>query len=161
MVTSGAPEASGALPTLLLVHGAWHGAWCWERFTPWLEARGYRVVAPDLRKHGAKTERGGLRWTRIGEYVEDVEAALRSVERPVVLVGHSMGGLIVHEVLERQGAAGTVLLASVPTGGVLAATLRTLRKHPLHFLKSSLTLRLWPLVEALDVARDLLFSPGT
>ena len=40
-----APTA-GSLPTLLLVHGAWHGAWCWERFVPWFEGRGYRVAAP-------------------------------------------------------------------------------------------------------------------
>ena len=120
-MTSGTAATGGALPTLLLVHGAWHGAWCWERFVPWLEARGYRVVAPDLRKHGAKTDRAGLRWTRIGEYVEDVSGVLDGLSGPVV-VGHSMGGLIAQKVLERRGAAGLALLASVPTGGVLAAT---------------------------------------
>lgn len=153
--------ATGPLPTLLLVHGAWHGAWCWERFRTWFGERGYRVVAPDLRKHGADADRAGLRWTRIGDYVEDVERALDGLEGPVVLVGHSMGGLIAQRVLERRGAAGAVLLASVPPGGVLAATLRTLGKHPLAFLKSSLTLRLWPLVESPRVARDLLFSEET
>jgi pimeloyl-ACP methyl ester carboxylesterase len=152
---------TGALPTLLLVHGAWHGAWCWERFTSWLEGRGYRVVAPDLRKHGADADRTGLRWTRIGDYAEDVAGVLRGLTGPVVVVGHSMGGLIVQKVLERHAAAGVVLLASVPPGGVLAGTLRTLRKHPLPFLKANLTLSLWPLVESPRVARDLLFTPET
>jgi pimeloyl-ACP methyl ester carboxylesterase len=36
----------------LLVHGSWHGAWCWERVVPILEGRGLRVVAIDLPGHG-------------------------------------------------------------------------------------------------------------
>ncbi|MET0699294.1 MAG: alpha/beta fold hydrolase, partial [Mycobacterium sp.] len=36
------------MTTFALVHGAWHGAWCWERLTPELVARGHRVVAVDL-----------------------------------------------------------------------------------------------------------------
>src|SRR3712207_3327232 len=107
-----AEGSTGTLPTLLLGHGAWHGAWRWERFTPWLEGGGYRVVTPDLRKHGADRDRAGLRWTRIGEYVEDVSGVLGGLSGPVVLVGHSMGGLIAQRVLERHGAAGLVLLAS-------------------------------------------------
>jgi pimeloyl-ACP methyl ester carboxylesterase len=35
-------------PMFLLVHGAWHGGWCWEMIAPLLEAAGHKVVAPDL-----------------------------------------------------------------------------------------------------------------
>ena len=38
--------------TLILIHGAWHGAWCWQRLAPLLEAQGRRVVAPDLPSMG-------------------------------------------------------------------------------------------------------------
>ena len=37
------------MSTFALVHGAWHGAWCWERLTPELEALGHRVITLDLR----------------------------------------------------------------------------------------------------------------
>ncbi|WP_461056300.1 alpha/beta fold hydrolase [Spirosoma arcticum] len=38
--------------TFVLVHGAWHGAWCWKKVTPLLEANGNRVLVPDLPGHG-------------------------------------------------------------------------------------------------------------
>lgn len=36
------------MTTFALVHGAWHGAWCWQRLTPELEERGHHVIAVDL-----------------------------------------------------------------------------------------------------------------
>ena len=36
------------MATFVLIHGAWHGGWCWERVTPWLRAAGHRVYAPTL-----------------------------------------------------------------------------------------------------------------
>ena len=41
------------MATFLLIHGAWHGAWCWDRVVPLLRAAGHDVVAPDLPAHGA------------------------------------------------------------------------------------------------------------
>ena len=41
------------MTTFVLIHGAWHGGWCWEKVAPLLEARGHRVLAPDLPGHGA------------------------------------------------------------------------------------------------------------
>ena len=38
--------------TFLLLHGAWHGAWCWRKLAPLLEAQGHRVIAPDLPSMG-------------------------------------------------------------------------------------------------------------
>jgi hypothetical protein len=38
--------------TLILIHGAWHGAWCWKRLTPLLESHDIRVIAPDLPSMG-------------------------------------------------------------------------------------------------------------
>lgn len=40
------------MSTYVLVHGAWHGAWCWKYVTPLLENEGHKVVAPDLPGHG-------------------------------------------------------------------------------------------------------------
>ena len=82
------------LASFLLIHGAWHGAWCWERLTPLLQQAGHRVVAPDLPSHGEDA----TPWWRatLGGYARRVrEAARRSGPEPVIAVGHSMGGLVV------------------------------------------------------------------
>jgi len=76
-----------------------------------------------------------------------------------VLIGHSMGGLVVQRYLEEHHLPGAVLVAPVPVGGVLGATLRTLRRHPLTVAKVNLGLHLWPLVETPELAREHMFTP--
>jgi pimeloyl-ACP methyl ester carboxylesterase len=74
---------------LLLVHGAWHGAWCWERLTPVLEAYGWNVSTVDL--PSASTDPS----TNAGMY-DDAAAIRERLERidgPVVVVAHSYGGM--------------------------------------------------------------------
>jgi pimeloyl-ACP methyl ester carboxylesterase len=78
---------------VVLVHGAWHGAWCWDRVVDGLSALGIEAVAVDLPGHGA--DPGPL-----GDLAGDaarVEAVLDGLEAPVVLVGHSYGGAVVTE----------------------------------------------------------------
>ena len=91
-VTTWGPESG---PTILLVHGILdHGA-AWELVAAPLAARGYRVVAPDLRGHGrsAHVARGDAYYGL--DFVADVDALVRAIiGRPFVLVGHSMGGAI-------------------------------------------------------------------
>jgi pimeloyl-ACP methyl ester carboxylesterase len=143
---------------LLFVHGAWHGAWCWEQhFLRYFGDRGWVVKAVDLRGHGGAPGRKRLRWTRIAEYVEDVAAAAATFEEPPVVIGHSMGGLVVQKYLESHAAPGAVLLASVPPSGVLATTLRFAARHPLKFLKVNLLMSLWPVVETPALAQEMLF----
>jgi pimeloyl-ACP methyl ester carboxylesterase len=82
------------MATFVLVHGAWPGAWCWERVAPFLHSAGHVVVAPTLsglghRRHELTPDVG------MQTHVADVLAALGSAgDRPVVLVGHSYGGLV-------------------------------------------------------------------
>ena len=40
------------MSTYVLIHGSWHGAWCWYKITPRLEAAGHKVVVPDMPSHG-------------------------------------------------------------------------------------------------------------
>jgi pimeloyl-ACP methyl ester carboxylesterase len=78
-----------ARPTIGLVHGAWHGAWCWDRLVPELEARGFPCVAIDLPTEDPDAG--------AGEYAAAVARALpaRDPAGGVVLVGHSLGGLVI------------------------------------------------------------------
>ena len=69
-----------------LVHGAYHGAWCWDFLRPALERAGHRVIAVDLPI--SDPDAGAAAYAAV------VEAALDGVQRPI-LVGHSMGGLVI------------------------------------------------------------------
>lgn len=73
---------TGTGTTFGLVHGAWHGAWCWDRLTSELEARGHRAVAVEL---PASDPRAGLT-----SYAEVIAESLGDAG-DVVLVGHSLG----------------------------------------------------------------------
>jgi pimeloyl-ACP methyl ester carboxylesterase len=80
----------------VLVHGAWHGGWCWERVSPLLRERGHEVLAPTLTGLG---ERAAELTPGVGlaEHVQDTLAALGEAAQPAVLVGHSYSGLVVRE----------------------------------------------------------------
>jgi pimeloyl-ACP methyl ester carboxylesterase len=75
---------------VLLVHGAWHGAWCWELVVAALTERGIRAVAIDLPGHGI--DEGPL--TDLAGDADRVGRALDAFDEPVVLVGHSYGVVI-------------------------------------------------------------------
>jgi pimeloyl-ACP methyl ester carboxylesterase len=153
------PEAATRTPPLLFVHGAWHDAWCWaEHFLPYFETAGYAVTALSLRGHGQSEGRGRLRWWGIGDYVEDVARVMATLSEPPVVVGHSMGGLVVQKLLERHDARGAVLLALVPPGGAIATTLRIARRHPVEFIRVNAKLSLWPVVSTPELAREAFFS---
>ena len=97
------------MTTFCLVHGAWHGGWCWERLAPELEARGGRVVAPDLPCEDVDAG--------VSAYADVVDAALGEAD-DVVLVGHSLGGVTIPVVAARRPVRGLVYLcAFVPTPG--------------------------------------------
>ena len=87
------------MSTFLLVHGAWHGAWCWKTLIPLLESDGCRVIAPDLPGHG--NDRTPVNDISLDSYVQRIILELEKLEDEVILVGHSMGGIIISEVAER------------------------------------------------------------
>lgn len=120
--------------------------------------QGFTVHAVSLRGHGESEGHAKLRWTRIADYVEDVVTVAQQLSKPPIVIGHSMGGLVVQKYLELHAAPGAVLLASVPPSGVLATTLRVARRHPLVFAKVNLTFSLYPFVASPALARELFFS---
>jgi pimeloyl-ACP methyl ester carboxylesterase len=144
---------------LLFVHGAWHGAWCWDvHFLPYFAQQGYVCHALSLRGHGGSQNNKSLRFTRIGDYVDDVAQVANTLERPPVVVGHSMGGFVVQKYLEKHDAPGGVLLASAPPTGTIPALLRYAGRHPLTLLKDTLTLSLRYSVATPELVRDAFFS---
>lgn len=153
------PEQKRFETPLLFVHGAWHGAWCWEEnFLSYFAGRGYSVHALSLRGHGASSGRERLRWTRAKEYVADLHQAARQLPTAPIIIAHSMGGYVTQKYLEKYEAPAAVLIASVPPTGVLRTTLNIFRHHPLLFLKLNLKMSLYTLLETEALAREFLFS---
>jgi pimeloyl-ACP methyl ester carboxylesterase len=98
------------MTTFALVHGAWHGAWCWERLTPLLQHAGHEVVAMDL-----PTEDGAATFDT---YADVVCGALEGRGDDVVLVGHSYNGNTIPLVAARRPVRHLVYLcAMVPDIG--------------------------------------------
>lgn len=87
------------MATFILVHGAWHGGWCWERVAPLLAAAGHEALAPDLPGMGADTRTLG--GDPLGEWADFVAELAAAAKAPVILVGHSRGGLVISEAAER------------------------------------------------------------
>jgi pimeloyl-ACP methyl ester carboxylesterase len=83
-------NAAAALERIVLVHGAAHGAWCWERVVPLLRARGFAVDALDLPGLGADLT--PPRDVTFDNYLQRVLQTVRARPERVLLVGHSMGG---------------------------------------------------------------------
>ena len=88
------------MSTYVLIHGSWHGAWCWYKIIPLLEQAGHKAIALDLPGHGRD-------WTAAREvsmqsYVESVCNILDAQSEPVILVGHSRGGIVISQTAEHR-----------------------------------------------------------
>ncbi len=146
---------------LIFIHGMWHGAWCWEaKFLPYFAQKGYASYAVSLRGHGNSDGHKHLRWTALNDFVADIAQTVSQFEQPPILIGHSMGGMIIQKYLETHQAPGAVLLASGPPRGLIPATLRVARRQPRSFLKSNLTLSLYHVVGSPDLYKKSHFSNG-
>jgi pimeloyl-ACP methyl ester carboxylesterase len=111
--------------TFALVHGAWHGAWCWERLGPELERRGHAAVAVDLPADDPAAT--------FADYAGVVAGALDGAGDDVVVVGHSLGGLTIPLVAARRPVRALVYLcALVPIPG--ASLSEQLRAEPETFV---------------------------
>lgn len=87
--------------TYILVHGGWHGAWCWKKVVPLLEAKGNRVLAIDLPGHGE--DKTPAATVTLKDYVQKVVRVANAQTGPVILVGHSMSGVVIAQAGEVLG----------------------------------------------------------
>src|SRR6204780_3652494 len=112
--------------TFVLVHGAWHGGWCWQRVADWLRHGGHAVFTPTLTGLGERSHllRAGIDLTT---HVTDVVNVIKWEElSDVVLCGHSYGGMVISGVADQMAAAirSIVFLdAFVPKNGEAAQDL--------------------------------------
>ena len=88
------------MATYILVHGAWLDRRCWDLVTTALRAAGHTVVAPDLPGHGDDVT--PLAGQTLDAYATRITAEVDAATQPVILVGHSMGGIVISTVAERR-----------------------------------------------------------
>ena len=82
----------------VLIHGAWHGGWCWHKVVARLRQAGHRASAPDLPSLGR--DRTPLVQVSLQTWTESVCRALNAETEPVILVGHSRAGAIISQAAE-------------------------------------------------------------
>jgi len=147
---------------LLFQHGAWHGAWCWQLWMDYFCALGYEVHAISLPGHGKSScNKGHINFYTPKNYVDTLAGEIEKIAPTPVVVGHSLGGAILQKYLENHQLPGAVLLATLPSHGMLPMTLRLLRRHPGPMLKGFLTLNLYHWVGTTSLAHDLFLNPET
>jgi pimeloyl-ACP methyl ester carboxylesterase len=113
--------------TYVLVAGAWHGAWCWDKVAPLLEAQGHRVLTPELPATGSDhTDPASITLETWARFVAGVVA---NEPQAVTLVGHSRGGIVISRTAElipdRVRRLVYVSAYLLPAGMTLAGAART------------------------------------
>lgn len=89
----------GSSNTYVLINGAWLGAWSWDKVTQRLERDGHTVLTPELQGHGS--DQTPVSEISLEGYVSAIGKLIEQQSQPVILVGHSMGGIIVSALSER------------------------------------------------------------
>jgi pimeloyl-ACP methyl ester carboxylesterase len=116
------------MATFVCIHGSWHGGWCFESIRPALEHAGHAVIAPDLPGMGGDAE--ALRAVTLQGWAEfAADLCRRAPQRPVILVGHSRGGVVVSQAAELAPEAIGALVyvcAMMLPGGMSRAEFRSL-----------------------------------
>ena len=157
------PRRESHKPPVLFVHGAWHGAWCWdEHFLDFFADKGHRALAVSLRGHGKSPAPKSMRFCSIADFVADVATVADGLPERPVIIGHSMGGFVVQKYLESHDAAAAVLLASAPPNGIRGFLARRLKRHPWYTASGlAMTRSLRGVGATPELARETFFSQST
>lgn len=143
---------------ILFVHGAWHGAWCWERyFMPFFAAQGYDNYALTLRGHETPGKVPGMNKISFPNYVEDLVQAVQQLDRTPIIIGHSMGGLILQKYLAQHTCKKAIFLAAAPPNGLLRLSLNLFFSTRYSF-GSALLMDLYRQVDHIDKIKWAFFS---
>ena len=120
------------MATFVMIHGAWHGGWCFEPLRARIEGAGHRLVAPDLPGMGA--DDAVLATVTLDQWAAFAVETCRAQPEPVLLCGHSRGGIVVSQAAEREPEAmaclGYICAMLLPDGVSRVEFRRRARPNP-------------------------------
>jgi pimeloyl-ACP methyl ester carboxylesterase len=147
---------------LLFQHGAWHGAWCWQLWTDYFVSLGYEIHTISLPAHGTSScKKSHINFYTFKDYVETLTSQVEAISPRPVVIGHSLGGAILQKYLENHQLPGAVLLATLPSRGMLPMAIRLLQNHPIPTLIGMLSLNLYDWKKTPQLAQDLFLNSKT
>ncbi|HIJ37970.1 MAG TPA: alpha/beta hydrolase [Rhodospirillaceae bacterium] len=142
---------------LLFVHGSYCAAWIWaEKYLPYFAERGFSANAVSLRGHGGSE--GLLSWASLADFVDDVVKAVAGFKTKPVIIGHSMGGLVVQHYLSKHPAAAAVLMSSVPPSGLGSSIMHMTMFSPDVMWQLGLLQSLGPEAVSAEIIRRAFFT---
>jgi len=147
---------------ILMQHGMWHGAWCWQPWQEHLAEWGWQSVAVSLPGHGLSPQQRPLDQCTLDYYLGFVRAEIERLDPPPIYFGHSMGGALAQWYFKYVGEnlPAAVLVAPWVAHSALADGLpRFLRNEPLAVLETMHTLSATPLVNTPGRAAKVLLGP--
>jgi len=122
--------------TIVLIHGMFMNPLCWEKWIPYYESKGYKVFAPawpgrdksveELRKAHPDSKLAKL---KLGDIVEHVANFIKSLNEKTAIIGHSMGGLVVQLLLQRDVTVAGVAIDPAPPAGVFTTEFSFLKAN--------------------------------
>ncbi len=146
---------------ILMQHGMWHAAWCWQRWQELFAAWGWETHAYSLPGHGGSPLQRPIRWTTLGYYFEFLKAEIERLPRRPVLMGHSMGGALAQWYLKYgSDLPAAVLIAPWTSHNMLPSVFRSVRRDPLGALFSACTLTSTPMARNPARAAEMLIRSG-
>ncbi|MDV7340423.1 alpha/beta hydrolase [Terasakiella sp. A23] len=132
---------------LLFVHGSFCSAPIWRyRFMPYFSDCGHDCYAVSLSGHGRSGSEWSLHLYSLNDYVDNLIEAIEKIGEPPILVGHSLGGMVVQKYIESHDCAGAILMNSLPPSGAFTSIVHMMTHSPELY---------WTLNQAMMFSTDL------
>ncbi len=156
-----APGTPKGVP-LLFVHGSFCSAPIWRhRFMPFFSRHGHDCHAVTLSGHGKEDNRWSLHYYGLNSYANDIAQAVQQIGQQPVLIGHSLGGMVVQKYIEDHTCAGAVLVSSLPPSGAFSCVMHMMTNAPDLFLALNQVMMFGPDIMSFENMKRLLVSEDT
>jgi len=157
-----AKSGSSKKPPLLFVHGSFCSAPIWRyRFMPYFAELGYDCYAVSLSGHGQSGSNWSLHLYGLDDYVKDIEKAVESIGQDPIIIGHSLGGMVVQKYIESHACKGAILMNSLPPSGSFSSVVHMMSHTPDLYWTLNQAILFSPEVVSFDALKRMLVSEDT